>query len=68
METSIRNHLKGKVKGIVLGEVVSEVEIDTPAGVVASVITTRSVKRLNLKAGDDVHAVIKATAVSVEKP
>jgi molybdopterin-binding protein len=68
METSIRNHLKGKVKDIVLGDVVSEVEIDTPAGVVASVITTRSVKRLNLKAGDDVHAIINATAVSVEKP
>jgi molybdopterin-binding protein len=67
METSIRNHLKGKVKGIVRGDVVSEVEIDTPAGIVTSVITTRSVQRLNLKDGDEVFAVIKATEVSVEK-
>lgn len=68
METSIRNHLKGKVQEIVLGDVVSEVDIETPAGVVTSVITTRSVKRLGLKAGDEVYAVIKATEVSVEKP
>jgi molybdopterin-binding protein len=67
VETSIRNHLKGKIKDIVLGQVVSEVEIETPAGIIASVITSRSVKRLNLKAGDEVYAVIKATAVSVEK-
>ncbi len=67
METSIRNHLKGKVKEVVRGDVVSEVEIDTPAGVITSVITTRSVQRLNLKVGDEVFAVIKATGVSVEK-
>ena len=67
METSIRNHLKGRVKDIVQGQVVSEVEIETPAGVVTSVITTRSVQHLQLKVGDEVYAVIKATNVSVEK-
>ncbi len=67
METSIRNHLKGKIKEIVLGDVVCEVEVDTPAGLITSVITTRSVKRLNLKAGDEVYAVVKATEVSLEK-
>jgi molybdopterin-binding protein len=68
METSLRNHLKGKVKEIVQGQAVSEVEIETSAGIVTSVITTRSVHRLQLKVGDEVHAVIKATEVGVEKP
>jgi molybdopterin-binding protein len=32
-----------------------------------SIITTGSVKRMNLKAGDKVLAIIKATEVSLEK-
>ena len=45
----------------------SEVVIRTAAGDVTSIITTGSVKRMNLKQGDTVFAVIKATEVSVEK-
>lgn len=67
METSLRNHLKGKVIELIQGQAVSEVEIETAAGIVASVITTRSVQRLGLKVGDEVYAVIKATEVAVEK-
>jgi molybdopterin-binding protein len=40
---------------------------DEPGVVVTSIITTGSVKRMNLREGDDVFAVTKATAVSVEK-
>jgi molybdopterin-binding protein len=47
--------------------VVSEVVINTAAGTVTSVITTASVQRMNLKEGDDVFAIIKATEISVEK-
>lgn len=68
METSLRNHLKGKVIDIVKGVAVSEIEVETSAGIVASVITTRSVERLGLKIGDDVLAVIKASEVGIEKP
>jgi len=39
----------------------------TAAGDVTSIITTGSVKRMNLKEGDKVFAMIKATEVSVEK-
>jgi molybdopterin-binding protein len=46
---------------------VSEVLIDTAAGQVASIITTSSVQRMNLKEGDKVFAIIKATEVSIEK-
>ena len=67
METSIRNRIPGTLKAILSDDVVSELTIKTAAGDVTSVITTGSVKRMNLKVGDNVFAIIKATEVSVEK-
>ena len=67
-QSSIRNQLKGTVAEIVSGPVVSEVIIDTAAGTISAVVTTRSVTELELKTGDPVHALIKATNVSVERP
>jgi molybdopterin-binding protein len=52
---------------IVSDKVMSEVVTRTSAGDVTSIITTGSVKRMNLKEGDTVFAIIKATEVSVEK-
>jgi molybdopterin-binding protein len=65
---SIRNRLEGKVKEIVHGPVVSEVVVKTKAGTLASVITSRSVKDMNLKKGDRVFVMIKATEASIQKP
>lgn len=62
-----RNQFRGKIKEIILGPVVSEVDVDTPAGIVTSVITTRSVKELDLQVGTEVLAFVKATEVSVAK-
>jgi len=67
MSTSIRNRLPGTIEKIVSDKVVSEVVIRTAAGIVTSIITTGSVERMNLKQGDTVFAIIKATEVSVEK-
>ena len=67
MSTSIRNRLPGTIEKIVSDKVVSEVVIRTAARTVTSIITTGSVQRMNLKEGDTVFAVIKATEVSVEK-
>jgi molybdopterin-binding protein len=67
MSTSIRNRLPGTIEKIISDKVVSEVVIRTAAGEVTSVITTGSVQRMNLKEGDQVFAIIKATEVSVEK-
>ena len=67
MSTSIRNCVPGIIEKIVSDKVVSEVVIRTAAGTVTSIITTGSVERMNLKEGDAVFAVIKATGVSVEK-
>ncbi|HZX33058.1 MAG TPA: TOBE domain-containing protein [Rhodocyclaceae bacterium] len=41
--------------------------MDTPFGVVTSVITTRSVKELDLKVGSEVLALVKSTEVSIAK-
>ncbi|PYJ54972.1 MAG: transporter [Verrucomicrobia bacterium] len=67
MSTSIRNRLAGTIEKIVSDKVVSEVAIRTAAGNVTSIITTGSVERMNLKEGDNVFAIIKATEVSIEK-
>ena len=67
MSTSIRNRLPGTIEKIISDKVMSEVVIRTAAGVVTSIITTGSVQRMNLKEGDAVFAIIKATEVSVEK-
>ena len=67
MSTSIRNRLAGTIEKIVSDKVVSEVLIRTAAGNVTSIITTGSVARMNLKEGDNVFAIIKATEVSIEK-
>ena len=67
MSTSIRNRLAGTIEKIVSDKVVSEVVIRTAAGTVTSIITTGSVERMNLKKGDNVFAIIKATEVSIEK-
>lgn len=64
---NVRNQFKGKVKEIVRGDVVSEVDVDTPAGVVTSVITTRSVDELGLKPGVEVVALVKSTEVSIAR-
>jgi molybdopterin-binding protein len=67
MSSSIRNRLAGTIEKIVSDKVVSEVAIRTAAGNVTSIITTGSVERMNLKQGDNVFAIIKATEVSIEK-
>ncbi len=68
MEMSFRNQLRGKIVEILRGDIVSEVDIDTAAGRIAAVITTRSIDRMKLKPGDEVLAAIKATEVGIEKP
>ena len=62
---NVRNQFKGQVKEIIRGDVVSEVDVQTPWGIVTSVITTRSVKELKLAIGKEVIALVKATEVSL---
>ncbi|MBI2747448.1 MAG: TOBE domain-containing protein [Burkholderiales bacterium] len=64
---NVRNQFRGKIKEIIRGDVVSEIDVETPWGIVTSVITTRSVNDLNLKPGVEVVALVKATEVSLAK-
>ena len=64
---NVRNQFKGQVKEVIRGDVLSEVDVQTPWGVVTSVITTRSIDELGLKPGVDVVALVKATEVSLAK-
>jgi len=66
MKLSARNMLPGAVKKITPGAVNSEVIIELASGVeVVSVITKASVKRLGLKKGMKVSAVIKSSDVMI---
>jgi molybdate transport system regulatory protein len=67
MIRSIRNRVPGTIEKIVSDKVVSEIVIRTAAGNVTSIITTGSVKRMDLKEGDTVFAIIKATEVAPSK-
>lgn len=62
-----RNQFKGRIKEIILGPVVSEVDVETPYGIVTSVITTRSVHELELQVGSEVLALVKSTEVAIAK-
>lgn len=66
MKISARNILKGRVKSVEHGAVNSEIVIELPGGTeVASIITKESAEGLDLAAGKEVYAVIKASDVMI---
>ena len=64
---SLRNQLRGTIKEIVSDKVMSEVIVETAAGDVAAVITTRSVQTMKLQVGETVFVMVKAPDVSIQK-
>ncbi|GAB2880479.1 molybdopterin-binding protein [Paraburkholderia jirisanensis] len=64
---NVRNQFRGKIKEIIRGPVVSEVDVETPFGIVTSVITTRSIDELELGIGAEVIALVKSTEVSIAR-
>ena len=68
MALSARNHLKGTIEEIQLGDVLAHVTVRVGEHVIESVITRRSVDELQLRKGDTVTAVVKATEVMLSKP
>jgi molybdopterin-binding protein len=67
MPLSARNHLKGEITDVLLGTVTALITLKVGDNIVESVITKRSAEELNLKKGDQVTAVIKATEVMIQK-
>ena len=68
MTLSARNHLKGTIEEIQIGDVLVHVTVRVAGGLIESVITKRSAEEMNLKKGDTVTAVVKATEVMIAKP
>ena len=67
MTLSARNKLRGQIEEIVLGDVMAHVVVRVGDNIMESVITRRSADELNLKKGDTVSAVVKATEVMIQK-
>lgn len=67
MSISARNHLKGKISEIKLGDVMAHITIKVGSSIIESVITRQSADEMDLKKGDAVTAVVKATEVMVSK-
>ena len=64
---SARNQLAGTVKKVKVGTVMTEVVVQVGDHEGVAAITSGSAKRMRLKAGDRVLAIIKATEVMIAK-
>lgn len=67
MKISGRNKLPATVKEIVKGEVMAKVVMDYNGTELVAAVTVDSVEDLNLKTGDQVTALVKATEMMVIK-
>ncbi len=68
LKISARNRLNGVVKGVEKGEVVAKIRVKVNAPVtITALISTEAVDDLEIKPGDNVEAVIKATEVMIAK-
>jgi molybdopterin-binding protein len=67
MKMSARNQLKGTVVSVESGMVVSKVVVKVGDIEVVSVVTKDAVEDLDIKVGDDVYAMMKATEVMIMK-
>ncbi len=67
MQLSARNQLDGTVQNVKSGAVMAEVTVNVDAGTITAAITDSSREHLDLKQGDQVSVVIKATEVMIGK-
>ncbi|MBI4381421.1 MAG: TOBE domain-containing protein [candidate division NC10 bacterium] len=67
MQMSARNQLPGRIKKVKVGNVMTEVIVQVGRQELVAAITSGSAKRMKLKIGDQVFAIIKATEVMIAK-
>jgi len=66
LKISARNRLKEKVAAVEKGEITAKIKIEMAAPTtITAIISREAVEELNIKTGDEVEAVIKATEVMV---
>ncbi len=62
---SYSNQICSKISSIEEGKLLSSIKLMACANEFESIITTSSLKRMNLKTGDEVTALIKANEISI---
>jgi molybdopterin-binding protein len=62
---SLRNRIDTTVKQVRSGVILSEVVLAYRGQAISSIITTRSIRRLDIKPGDEVEAMVKANEVTL---
>ena len=68
MKLSTRNVFKGKVTEVKEGMIMAKVKVDIGNGnVVTSLISMEAVKELDVKVGEEIQVLIKATSVMLGK-
>jgi molybdate transport system regulatory protein len=67
MKISARNQLTGTVTETTVGAVMAEVVVNVDAATVVAAITKGSLEALEIKKGDKVTVIIKATEVIIGK-
>ncbi len=68
MKMSTRNIIKGKVVDIKEGMIMAKVKADIGGGqVMTAIITDEALKDLNVKVGDEIKMLVKATSVMLGK-
>jgi len=68
MKLSTRNVIKGKVVDVKEGPIMAKVKVDVGSGnMLTSLISDEAVKELEIKVGDEILVLIKATSVMLGK-
>jgi molybdopterin-binding protein len=68
MKLSTRNIIKGKVIEVKTGMIMAKVKVDIGGGqTMTALISDEAVKELEVKVGDDLNCLVKATSVMLGK-
>ena len=68
MKMSARNHFAGTVIDVKKGQVMAQITVDIGGGnIITSLISAEAVKELDVKVGEEILALIKATSVMLGK-
>ena len=65
LNCSVSNEIKAKISDIQKGEITSSLHLNAGEFEFESIISTSSLKRLNLAPGDQIYAYVKATSLYI---
>jgi molybdate transport system regulatory protein len=67
LKISARNQIKGSVRSVEKDDIVAKIKIDIQPATITAVITREAAEALNIRDGDEVTAIIKATEIMIGK-